>query len=472
MDSPNCIKIKAILLPLMAHLTELSTELLVIVCSHLSAADKARVLRVCKLLQQVAEQALYTDIRLRWRFPISNISLHGLLATVVTTPAIASHVKHFQTVGPRNKNIWYGPRPLWLSDENFAIISGLARSASTAGEEEQWAEDAEHGNSDLFQALLISQLPNITQLTIGHDSCSSFRYLVKMFERVLCCKKAINGLSRFHHLKRVNICVDMTSRDLEKVGCFNLDLTYLLLFFYLPSIRDMRIVMRNYLKDHAWPTTQPCTNSLTSLFLKASDCSEAFLERVLAVTPNLKSLNYDFITSKWSPVVSSYLCANDLGRALAHVKKTLEQLTLSVQVHCLHDELNEDDSLMCGIIGSLSLHEHESLVRLEVPTVVLLGQSRNRETHLAGRLPPRMRWLYLRDDMALFKTYVWRSGAVLGIFREYLSHHREHNATLETVGLKLYESKDDWDCDLQGEFRKMFEGINVTPEIDLVRSDA
>ena len=103
----------------MAHLTELSTELLLLVCSYLSAADKARVLRVCKLLQQIAEPVLYADIRLRWRFPVSNIPLPGLLATIVATPAMASHVKHFQTVGPRNKNIWYGPRQLWLSDEDF-----------------------------------------------------------------------------------------------------------------------------------------------------------------------------------------------------------------------------------------------------------------------------------------------------------------------------------------------------------------
>lgn len=145
---------------LMAYLTELSTELLLLVCSYLCPMDKVNVLRVCKLLQQIAEPSLYADIHLRrCRFPISNHSLHRLLASAVTVPAIASHVKRFHTVGPRNINVWYGSRQTWLSDQDFGIISSLARSAATAGEEEQWAEDAEHDNSDLFQALLISQFP-------------------------------------------------------------------------------------------------------------------------------------------------------------------------------------------------------------------------------------------------------------------------------------------------------------------------
>lgn len=454
----------------MAHFTELSTEVLLLVCFHLSAADKARILRACKLLQQIVEPLLYADIHLRWRFPIFSIPLPRLLASVVNTPAIASHVKRFHTVGPRSINISYGPRQYWLSDQDSAIISGLARSVATAGEEEQWAEDAEHGNSDLFQALLISQFPNITHLTIGYDRWSYFRYVSKMFERVLCSEKATNGLSRFHHLKRVDICVDMTSRDLERFSGFNHDLTYLLPFFYLPSVRDLRIAFPNYTKDFQWPTTQPCTKSLTSLSLKRSNAGEALLGRILAVTPNLKSLDYDFICSAKSGTVPRYLCVDGLRKALVHVKTTLEQLTISVQYDPWFFTEFEEPGPGFGIRGSLSLHEHESLIRLEIPTAVLLGQSRTRNTHLAGRLPPRLLEFYLRDDMALFQAYVWRSGVVLGILREYLGHYREHNADLQTVGLKLCGSEDDWGCDVQGEFRRLCEGVHLTPEVSLVRS--
>ena len=456
----------------MAYLTALSTELLLLVCSHLSTTDKANVSRVCKRFQQTAEPSLYADIHLRrWRFPIPNTPLHRLLASAVTAPALASHVKHFHIVSAWNINIWYGSRRTWLSDEDFEKIFTLARSAATTGEEEQWAEDAEDGNIDLFQALLISQFPNVTQLTIGIDGYSHFQYVSKMFERVLCSKKTLNGLSRFHHLKRVDICVDMATRTLETLNVFNYNLTHLLPFFYLPSVRNLRIVMPNYTKDFQWPTTQPCTKSLTSLSFKGSDVSGASLARIMTVTPNLKSFDYSFICSTRFGNPPRYLCVDGLQKALAHVKTTLEQLTISVQYDPWFYTEFEEPSPSFGIRGSLSLHEHESLIRLEVPTVVLLGQSRTRNTHLAGRLPPRLLWFYLRDDMALFQTYAWRSGVVLGILREYLSHCREHNADLQTLGLKLCGTENDWGCDLQGEFRSLCEGAHLTPEVSLVRSE-
>ena len=139
-----------------------------------------------------------------------------------------------------------------------------------------------------------------------------------MFERVLCSEKALNGLSRFHHLKRVDICVDMVHRDLEKLNVFNYGLTYLLPFFYRPSIRDLRIVMPNYTKDFQWPSTQPCTKSLTSLSFKGSNISEDLLAMILAVTPNLKSLDYDFICSARFSRVPRYLRVDGLRKALAH----------------------------------------------------------------------------------------------------------------------------------------------------------
>lgn len=291
-----------------------------------------------------------------------------------------------------------------------------------------------------------------------------------MFERVLCSEKAINGLSRFHHLKSVDICVDMATRNLEDLNVFNYDLTYLLPFFYLPSIRDLRIVMPNYTQDFRWPTTQPCTKSLTSLSLKRSDVSVAFLARILAVTPSLKSLDYDFICSTSFGMVPRYLCADGLRKALAHVKTTLEQLTISVKFYpCRVAEWEEPGSCF-GIRGSLSLHEHESLIRLEIPTVVLLGQSRTRNIDLAGCLPPRLLWFYLRDDMALFQTYAWRSGVMIGILRECFQHHREHNGYLQTVGLKLCGSGNDWGPEIQGEFRRLCEGVHLTPEVSLVCS--
>ena len=60
---------------------------------------------------------------------------------------------------------------------------------------------------------------------------------------------------------------------------------------------------------------------------------------------------------------------------------------------------------------------------------------------------------------------------MLGLLREYLNDYREHNADLQTVGLKLYKSENDWGCDWQGEFRRLCEGVHLITEVNLVRSE-
>ena len=58
-----------------------------------------------------------------------------------------------------------------------------------------------------------------------------------------------------------------------------------------------------------------------------------------------------------------------------------------------------------------------------------------------------------------------------GILRENFIHYREYNADLKTVGLKLYKAENDWDRDLQDDFRRLCVGVNLTAEVSLVRSE-
>ena len=71
-------------------------------------------------------------------------------------------------------------------------------------------------------------------------------------------------------------------------------------------------------------------------------------------------------------------------------------------------------------MGSSSLHDHESLVRVEILILVLLGRGPASEVDLAGRLPSRARQLYLRDEHALTRAYAWRSRITLGLLRGHL----------------------------------------------------
>lgn len=314
----------------MDQLTGLPTEILLLVCAYLPLADKATVSRVRKRLQHIVEPVLYADVHQKWIYPDFNIPPKLLLLKFINSPAIASCVERLQTGGERNYRLGEYPRESWLSDPEFEIISACARTAANTGDEEQWVRNVAGGHRDLYQALVLSQLPNITHLTIGYQRDLQFQYVSKMFRRVLCSDKPMDGLSGFHHLKRVNIYVDMTFHDFGRLVGRNYELSDLLPFFYLPSIQDLRIVMPQDDERFSWPTTEPCSKSLTSLSLRRTNANVASLGRILAVTPHLKCLDYDFIYATDSRSGPTSLCADGLGKALAHVRTTLEQLTISV----------------------------------------------------------------------------------------------------------------------------------------------
>ena len=441
----------------MVLLAELSTDVLLLVLSYLPPADKATISRACKWLQRFVEPLLYADIRLKSRswHPDHALHLHPLLLKFLTAPALASHVKRFQTSSWSRYQS--GTRQHWLSEPRCEVFYNLARNAANPGDEELWANKAGHAGTGFYQTLMISQFPNLTELTVGYDVASNFESVGKLFLRVLCSEKATDGLSKFQHLKRVDLCVDITERDCStRLRGIKHRLSHLLPLFYLPSIQDLRMIMPHDHRDFPWPAIPPCTQSLTSLSLQRSSASEALLARILAVTPNLKCLEYGFICEGKPEYGPSSLCAEGLGKALAHVKATLEQLTISIHSLQWYDYQSEDLHSRYGIKGRLSLHNYESLFMLEVPIALLLGHRPTPQTRLTGRLPPRIRQLYLRSDM--IRCANERKGkAVLGLLRDHLSQYRAQTADLETLRLKL-------DCDDKSldDFRNFREGVHLT----------
>ena len=209
--------------------------------------------------------------------------------------------------------------------------------------------------------------------------------------------------------------------------------------------------------DFTWPVNQPCTKSLTSLFLTRSNVNEMLLSRILALTPNLKCLEYEICDVGLHRPIS--LCAEGLGRALAHVKPTLEHLTISVWSY---RSGGDPLGILSSVQGSLSPHEYESLVMLEIPTVVLLGKARAPEKCLASRLPPRMRRLYLNGDVA-FSENGWTSRLNWRPLFEHLSQYREQSPDLES--LKLDCKLDREDEELQDEAWNLFKELHLTPEL-------
>ena len=428
----------------MALLAELSTDVLLVVLSYLPPADKATISRVCKWLQRFVEPVLYADVRLESRSPPTDafhLHPHLLLLKFLAAPDLGPRVKRFQTSTWRDDRALCRRKYDWFSDSQFEIVSNLAKNAATPGDESLWKNNAGDANHGIHQTLLIFQLPNLTELSVGYDIRSNFESVGKMLLYSLCFERAIDGLSKFQHLKRVDLCVNMNQRDCctplyeEKHRS-----PHLWSFFYLPSIEHLRMVMPYHIESFRWPVTQPCTKSLTSLSLKRSSASETLLARILAVTPNLKCLEYGFLCEERNYQGPTSLCAEGLGEALAHVKATLEQLTISVHCEWWYDNQSEDVLIRYGIKGCLSLHDFENLVMLEVPMALLLGHKPTPQTSLTGRIPPRIRQLCLKHGLTRYAKK-WKCEVILGLLRDHLIHDRAQPVVFETLSLKF--DRDD-----------------------------
>ena len=441
----------------MVLLGELPTDILLIVLSYLPPADKATISRVCKWLQRFAEPILYADIRLIAEYhPRNALDVHLLLLKLLATPELASHVKRVHASGWSDHYSVPRPRHDWRSDPKFKIVSKLARRAAKPGDEDKWVDKARDTYHGIYQTLIISQLPNLTELTVANNMTSNFESIGKMLLRILCPEKTTDGLSTFQHLKRVDLCVDIIQRDYSSPLRGEMHrLSHLLPFFYLPSIEHLRMIMSHDHEDFLWPGTPPCTESLTSLSLNRSSASEALLGRILAVTPNLKCLEYNFICEERRENGPTSLCAEGLEKALAHVKATLERLTISVHFLRWCPYHAENFPSRYGIKGRLSLHDYESLVMLEVPIAIFLGYRPTPQIRLTGRLPPRIRQLCLRSDEIRCASE-WKGDVVLGLLREHFSLYPAQLADFETLELNF-----DWDDKSLDEYRNFYKESRI-----------
>ena len=260
-DTNICIltRIKLFFLD-MAQLTDLSNEILLLVWAFLPAVDKATISHVCKWLQHFAEPLLYANIRMVWKLFSSRISIELLLLKILNAPALSYHVKQLAIVGIRKSRFNNSQRRDCLSDPNLEVISNLTRSVAPIGHEGVWEEMAARQDTDLYEAMVISQLSNLTQLTIGYGPFLNIKLVSDMFRRVLCSEKALEGLSGFFHLKQDDLRIDMTHKEFQLNGLKNF-VCLLLPFFYLPSIQELLMVMPYNGGDFTLPVTQPCTKS-------------------------------------------------------------------------------------------------------------------------------------------------------------------------------------------------------------------
>jgi len=145
------------------------------------------------------------------------------------------------------------------------------------------------------------------------------------------------------------------------------------------------------------------------------------------------------------------------------VRTTLETLRISDHFYHWCGTEYENPHPTFGIKGVLhSLKDFEELVEVEVPFSLLLCSDQRCDASMAGNLPPNIQSLILRDDVALYRVYPWRSGDVLKQLPEYLRFWSIHNPNFARL---LNESRRNWDESALSAFRNLCRRMCIMPNI-------
>ncbi|KAL9066638.1 MAG: hypothetical protein Q9157_007073 [Trypethelium eluteriae] len=218
--------------------------------------------------------------------------------------------------------------------------------------------------------------------------------------------------------------------------------------FRLPAIEELHISVPN-------TRLQPMTfgnlsqaPTLTSITLQGSHVDEEHIVMLLSSTPQLRKFDFDrdgdFVKyirgppSRLSPM-------KRLHQALLQVSRTLEDLKLALnwEIEGWHSHdggWTLDSETPKGRLGSMKIFE--SLVRLDVPIVMLLGFSPAHDPSLGEVLPPNLRHLCIASDLCEWATYKWTARLFDDYLQGWVPHLRTYAPSLERFNLRVFTNFD------------------------------
>ena len=466
-------------------LSALPMEIMANIALDLTSNEKANLIRVSRQVRRLTESTLYEKISFK-RASASEPPYHLLLRTALRQPRLMNLVKCLQIAQPSSDKLWSSKEPPKLDEAtmesivDFVRSSKLARSnkqitgrtrSSNIRDNEPWLQDLLNGDKCLYQALLVSLLPNLRILRIGLDhSRANFDYLGTSLFYALSSAVTNSALPGYRQLQKLTYSSGCL-RDLSGFDGFCHSATAIVPFFYLPRVEEIRAVFPPMGVPFAWPGVPPCARTLRVLRLQRSYVDLEGLAKILASSPNLAVLEYDLACDVGYGCDDSLhvFSCQALDHALVHVRKTLEELRIALHFYPWGNTAYERRPLYAieGVLHSLS--SFERLFELEVPFPLLLRSQDNCVHPPYGSLPQSIQRVVLRDDLGIYEVYSWRSGWVMKCFLDCVHLWSCRSPSLRVIGLNIEESNDDfnddWHEETIQEFRRLCQARSIMPLI-------
>ncbi|KAF2155347.1 hypothetical protein K461DRAFT_276561 [Myriangium duriaei CBS 260.36] len=426
----------------MAHqsslLDRLPPEVIHIILRFLSQAELCALCRVNKVYQTLAEPILYLSLEWTW-LPRQAPPVCAFLRTILRRPDLAAHVHNVALLG----SVFYEPRfrgkpvpmvptgALCLTEATRTI--DLARVPFATG----WKQQLHAGIMDAIVALLLSQLHNLTNLTLG-PNFTMYTDTLGMLLRWTLCTDGSHGLSTFRYLREVDYEQRVhVHRAMQGGSTANV-----LPFFYLPSVRAFTVGLDNP-NLLIWPATLPSSPTITSLDI--AYVREGHIGNLLAVTPALKTLRWQFHYSPRSKhaTSTSVIDLDEFSIALSKVRNTLKELSISARCCPGPGETELPFLNLKGILNGLADFCH--LHKLEIPLPFLVTFSPDKGVRLQDAVPPQICHLTLTDELLdhrVISENLWDTGgndwdddALLADITRWLSGYKVSHPNLSTLHL-------------------------------------
>ena len=406
----------------MAPISSLPLDLMPLILDHLSKKDYLALFRTCKSLSKATTPYLYRDITFK-AGPSRQCGrrLAYLLRTLIERPELALHVRSFRLYGSHpfwsRYNPWRQDRiipnstkvNLWglegcnvLSHAQLILLSNQFYRLVDNKELHKPSSLFLGRSKDALAALLLTRFTELTTLDLA-DGFLTYSWFIPHL-----LKRAPSLLPNLSHV----ILGSRHPPSPDAVSFMDLDLIRPI--FYIPTIQTFECRMSEpwlFSWSPSGVRAPPNAVTLTTLHLFRSDIKMQTFAQLLSVTPNLKSLNYDFeyLSRSAKPCL---IDTQALSSALSLVRTSLTHLSISLsyapdsQAFTRFVEQGRQSPILNGAL--LVLKSMTKLQRIELPMIMVLGWMPGPTIGLENLLPRRIKTLVLRDDVVSYSPWVAR----------------------------------------------------------------
>jgi hypothetical protein len=439
----------------------------------LSSRDFSRLSRTSKAMREVLLPRLYNEISLRWEAFKSPPRVSNLLETLAQAPDLAEKVEELSFYGEN-----YLTRVASVKQERFPyernILSYLvdakpqvnaydtsiepflqrARRNTRLSQAEWDSVLSGQDTLDIMTAAIIVLCPNLKVLYLDLGFLNHNNVLARIIHHHFLDYDNECSTPAFMKLEKVYLGQDLSSWDSTNLKLLEFSLSACLPIFYLPSLEQLSAPLPDSTGVSGlsplitvWPTTDPPVCTVRTLDLRKSRAKAATLSFILAQTPHLQSLHYEYCPWLEARPEERFECS-EVRRALEPLSHTLTELIISLNPFSSRaDEVEEGVVWIKGGrgIGSLTFLPH--LTTLEISLPVLLSWEGDTGLGLKDVLPFSLEDMCIRDDCISHTGNVFDEERTIEEVRCWIGSKvwRKCTPNLKCVGLRLCASiGDDW----------------------------